>query len=325
VSTYKFGDNRVAYIVLAIGIVFTLLGFLQKAPFSKSAEEYAREITISSAVTYASLRGINAAISFAEEVEIGGSVIAVSGSAHPFKFLEPLDDAVERVASAIFLVGVASGVLTVILPILGSVAFVFMGVSAVLYSCLYLSGLNFPGRQMLSEIIDRMFHLGGSCILVVIAFSISSMFADQISERAWTDYQDLLSEVGQEMEVFSDDELAIVGKASTSGLGADSTITTGSVGSVIDGIFSWRPGSPKVYDRIKTIVVILGDKSDELIKAFIAVFAAFIFKTAVLPLLILFGLSKLSGGFGTFSEAGPLKRIFPSVNRIGSAGGNTEN
>ena len=79
-----FGNRRAASIVLAVGIVIGLLGFTNNGPFIKGAKSYSQEIARSSATAYLSLRLINAAISFAEEVEVGGSIIAVNGSAHPF-------------------------------------------------------------------------------------------------------------------------------------------------------------------------------------------------------------------------------------------------
>ena len=153
-----FGKRRAAGILLVLGIVISLLGFTNNGPFIKGAKDYSQEIAKSSAKAYLSLRLINAAISFAEEVEVGGSVIAVSGSAHPFKVLEPIDDAVERLSAAIFLVGAISGVLAVVLPLLGGVALILIGASLAILAGLELSNRKFPGQTFFCRTCFKGLH-----------------------------------------------------------------------------------------------------------------------------------------------------------------------
>jgi len=329
-----FGNRRVASIVLAVGIVIGLLGFTNNGPFIKGAKGYSQEIARSSATAYLSLRLINAAISFAEEVELGGSAMVLNGSAHPFKVLEPIDDAVERLSAAIFLVGAISGVLTVVLPMLGGVALVMIGASL---AVLELSSLRFPGRNFLSNLLRGTARLGGLGFLIVIAFSISSWFADGVSNRAWGEYQRTLTNIAEQMPTLSpedvpmpDAEQAIeledhaelvepeemdlaeeetgffrkvgnglkatsegaVNIASSAASGV-SDLTT----SAVDSVKGAASSATASYKKAKDILTVLTAESDNLVLALMGVFAAFLFKTVVCPILILIGLWKLTGNF----------------------------
>ena len=332
-----FGKGRAAGILLALGLVIGLLGFTNNGPFIKGAKDYSQEIARSSAKAYLSLRLINAAISFAEEVEVGGSVIAVSGSAHPFKVLEPIDDAVERLSAAIFLVGAVSGVLAVVLPLLGSVALVLIGASLAVQAGLELSSLRFPGQNFLSNLFRGTARLGGLGFLIVIAFSISSWFADGVSNRAWGEYQRTLTNIAEKMPSLAPENVSMFDVEQENGLedhadlvrpevidleeeetglfrkignGLKATsegaaniassaasgvadLTTGAVDSV-KGAASSATAS---YNKAKNILTVLTAQSDDLVLALMGVFAAFLFKTVVCPMLTLIGLWKLAGSF----------------------------
>jgi hypothetical protein len=332
-----FGNRRAAVIILALGIATALLGFTNHGPFIKEAKGYSQEIAKSSASAYLSLRLINAAISFAEEVEVGGSIIAVSGSAQPFKVLEPIDDAVERLSAAIFLIGAVSGVLTVVLPVLGGFALVLIGVSLAALASLELSSLRFWGRNYLSNLFLGTARLGGLGFLVVIAFSISSWFADGVSNRAWGEYQFTLTSIAEQMPKISPEDESVqdaeqanepedhtglvepvdayreegetgvlrkIGaglKATSDGALNIASSAASGVGnlttSAVDGVKGAASSATASYSEAKKILTVLTSQSDELVLALMGVFAAFLFKTVVCPMLILTGLWKLSGSF----------------------------
>lgn len=332
-----FGNRRAACIVLALGIVISLLGFTNSGPFIKGAKDYSQEIAKSSATTYLSLRLINAAISFAEEVEVGGSVIAVSGSAHPFKVLEPIDDAIERLSAAIFLVGTVSGIMTVVLPVLGGVALVTIGASLAVLAGLDLISLRFPGWDFLSNLFRGAARIGGLGFLIVIAFSISSWFADGVSNRAWGEYQLTLTKIAEQMPKLSQEDVSMPDtEQATEAEGYDELIDpevmvaeaegTGVLGKVMNGLKATSEGAMSIadsaasgvsnltssavegvkgaaasatasYNKAKDIFEGLTTQSDDLVQALMGVFAAFLFKTIVCPMLILIGLWKLAGSF----------------------------
>ena len=201
--------RHIASLVLVFGILITFLGFSHNGPIVRAASEYSEDIAKSSAAAYVSLRVINAAISFAEEVEVGGSVIAVNGSAHPFKVLEPIDDAVERLSAVIFFVGAISGVLTVLLPMIGGVAFILIGLSLIASSLLELLNIEFPGRRLVDNILGNIARLGGFAFLLVLAFSTSSWFAEGVSDKAWGKYQLTLNGVADEVTLLTEDQASI--------------------------------------------------------------------------------------------------------------------
>lgn len=331
------GNRRVASIALAIGILISLLGITNNGPFIAGAKDYSQEIAKSSAATYLSLRLINAAISFAEEVEVGGSIIAVSGSAHPFKVLEPIDDAVERLSAAIFLVGTLSGIMTVVLPLLGGVALVLFGASLAALAGLSLIGLGFPGQHFVLNLFRGTARLGGLGFLIVIAFSVSSWFADGISNRAWGQYQLTLTKIAEQIPSLSQEDIsmpeakqenepedqevlvepeatepeadepgflgkAIVGLKTTGEKAKDITNTTVSrvsnlTDSVAEGFKGAVASTAASYNKAEEIVNVLSTESDDLVQALMGVFAAFLFKTVVCPMLILISLWKLAGSF----------------------------
>ncbi len=333
-----FGTRTAASIVLAMGIVIGLLGFTKNGPFIKGAEDYSIEIVKSSAAAYLSLRLINAAISFAEEVEVGGSVIAVNGSAHPFKVLEPIDDAVERLSAAIFLVGAVSGVLAVVLPMLGYVTLVLIGVSLVALAGLDLSSLKFPGRNFFSNLFRGTARTGALGFLVVIAFSISSWFADSVSEKAWGEYQLTLTKIAEQMPDLTPEDVSILpeeqpnkvedqaelvkpeetdrtegetgffnsignglkatGEAAANIANSAASGVSDLTTSAVDGVKGAASSARATYNKAKDIVTILTAESDDLVLALMGVFAAFLFKTVVCPMLILMGLWKLTGNLG---------------------------
>ena len=114
-------------------------------------------------------------------------------------------------------------------------------------------------------------------------------------------------ETAQE-EVTEEEEQGFLGKASeflkstTDGAIDIVTTTTSNVAeaarTTVAGVRAVSTGVKERYQTAQAIVVTLVSKSDELIAAMMAVFAAYIFKTAVLPLLILYALTKVSGGIG---------------------------
>lgn len=341
-----FTGKRIARLVLATGLIIGLLGLTNNGPFIKGAKDYSQKIALNSATAYLSLRVINAALSFAEEVEVGGSVVAVSGSAHPFKVLEPLDDAVERLSAAVFLVGAISGVLSVVLPVMGGIALILIGASLTALAGLDLSDRRFPGQTLVSNLMKRIGRLGWTAFLVVMAFSISSMFAERISDRAWGEYQHTLTSIADqisrlspedivvsetEQAVGSDDQADVIEREAdvheteeetgflsrvaegfkNTGEGAANFARSTATGvvdmttSAVDGVVDATTAASSSYNHAKEILKILTTESDELVMALMAIFAAFLFKTLVCPLLVLFGLRKLGGSIEIIARSEP--------------------
>lgn len=324
-----FGTRRSAWIVLVLGIVVALIGISGKGPLISDAQEYSQDIAESSAATFVSLRAINAAISFVEEVQVTGSAVFASGSVSPFKVLEPIDDAVEQLSSAIFWVGAISGILTVVLPVLGGVSLIFIGLPMSTLAGLQLIKPKIPFERNIAVLCTTVARLGGIGLLTVMSFTISSYFADGISDRAWGKYEALLSEVAEALPSVGTDDVAVLteptivepqkeenvadgsrntsaeedmgffdqaGDLARSAYESASNAVSGTVssvgeytGGIVDSVAST---SGSTFNNAKVITEVFVEKADDLVVALMGIFAAFLFKTAVFPVLILFGLFK---------------------------------
>lgn len=119
--------NTLMSLVLA-ALCLLLAVMPRENPLTTRAEAYQGEIAVAAGATYVSLRAINAFLSAAQEVEVGGSLV-VEGSVHPLKWLEPVDDTVERVSAAIFAVAVLTGVLKISLAPVASVGFALLALA----------------------------------------------------------------------------------------------------------------------------------------------------------------------------------------------------
>ena len=89
----KPGRHRYFLAPVAAAICFVLAVFYPLNPLSNGAESYASRVAAASAVTYVSLRTLNAFLSTAQEAEVGLSVGA-SASVQPLWCSRP--DAVSR-------------------------------------------------------------------------------------------------------------------------------------------------------------------------------------------------------------------------------------
>ena len=110
-----------AALAALVCLVLAVLPLLN--PVAGRAEARAAQIVTAAGATYVSLRAINAALSVAEDVELGASM-GVGASVNPLGWLEPVDDTVERVSGLVFGVAVVAGLLSIALEPVASVGFV---------------------------------------------------------------------------------------------------------------------------------------------------------------------------------------------------------
>jgi hypothetical protein len=200
------------YIGMFVGILFFISSFLQIDPLTETASNYSKEIAKSAAVTYAALRGINAALSFVEEVEVEVSTVVASTSVQPFKLLEPLDDAVERLSSTIFYVGVSAGIISIALGILGKASLAIIGVSIMTFEALRFSGASGYYISSIKSFLSNGLQTGSTVILLITSFAISSLIIDQVSIAKWSEYDALVKETfeslpSQESEIVLQSDL----------------------------------------------------------------------------------------------------------------------
>ncbi|OWU84489.1 hypothetical protein ATO6_12445 [Oceanicola sp. 22II-s10i] len=229
-------------------------------PMVGEAERFQRDVAIASGATYISLRAINAALSFAQEVEIGGSVV-VTGSVQPFKWLEPVDDTVERVSGLIFAIAVLTGVLS-------------MSMAPAVAAGFFLLALAFLGRGGCEAAPGgwAMTHGGlrralGSCGGLGFALAIALPFAfilglwggEFLTREAWATAHATLDRIGNEAN-------ALIGVDTP---GGDER--------------GWRES----FEAYRSAASVFWNSADELLDASLSLTGIFILRMVVLPSLTL--------------------------------------
>lgn len=249
--------GRQLVLVLLAGLALVAAAFYEANPLTRRAETYARSVAVASAGVYVTLRTLNAVLSAAQEIEVGGSMV-VSGTAQPLKLLEPIDDTVERVASVVFALMVATGVLSVAMAPTGAVGF------ALLAMALTLGAL---GRGGLAPVARRLGWYGGALALALpLAFALSALLADPMTRPIWDRNMAVIEEITAGVDVVEVEE------AGQGGWGANIRSALGEI------------------DRYQELAQNLYRRADDLVGSFVAILAVFVFKLFVLPALLLGGL-----------------------------------
>ncbi len=166
--------------------LLAILGLLLSVynPLTQIASNYNRDIALSGAGIYGSLRAVTAVMSMAKDTNITASVIAASVETSPGQLLQPLISTIERFSNLLFALIVTSGVLAFTLPIiafLGSVMIIIgAGVRAV------ISRIGHP----LAGAFDRAAR--GCVTLGILAalgipgsYALAFAIGDRVTASAW--------------------------------------------------------------------------------------------------------------------------------------------
>ncbi len=240
-------------LLILLGVAALAAALLHKDnPLNRSAQEYARSVAVASAGVYVSLRTVNAFLSTAQEVEVGGSLV-VSGTAQPFKILEPLDDTIERIASIVFMTMVVTGLLGVAMGPVSAVGAALICAALALWVTDRLIG-----RQDLVVLLARRLSWYGAFLAVALplAFLLSALIADQLTAQVWDENNAIVTEITAPITV------------------ADTEPDAG-FWSVVQTAEDYRDLAWNIYER-----------ADELIGSYIAILSVFLFKILVLPLIL---------------------------------------
>ncbi len=243
-------------------------------PLTDRAADYARNISVNASATYVTLRTLNAFLSSAQEIEVGVSLIG-QGSAQPLKVLEPIDDTVERIAAAVFAVMLASGVLAVSMGPLGAIGFALLGGAALVWAAALatdrMGALGGLPRQM--AVYGGFFGIG-----VPLAFLLSALLADRLTEQSWAEHSRIVREI---------------------------------TASVADGTLKEDGGLRAMmerFDQYQHLAANITSRADELIGSLISLLSVFIFKVLVLPVLLIGGLLVVARSLGGGSGTAPASR-----------------
>lgn len=252
--TAEAGAFRRLALALLAGLALIAAAYYDSNPLTRRAEGYARSVAVASAGVYVTLRTLNAVLSAAQEIEVGGSMV-VSGSAQPLKLLEPIDDTVERVAGGVFALMVTTGVLSVAMAPVGAVGFGLLALGC---------GLAALGRGALRGPARRLGWYGGAlAVMLPLAFVLSGLIADPMTQAAWDRNMAVIEDITAQV----DDPAS--GAVEAGGLGAGLRSALGEI------------------ERYQELARNLYTRADEMVGSFIAILAIFVFKLFVLPLLLL--------------------------------------
>ncbi len=227
--------------------------FYSANPLTQRAQAFAQDTATASAATYLSLRLVNAFLSTAQEVEVGGSLV-VSGTAQPLKWLEPIDDTIERIAGMVFGVMVATGVLAVAMGPVGAVGWALVLLAIVIWA---LPGRNLHGLARAVAAYGAFLTLALPLAFVVSA-GLSQIMTAQVQEQ----------------------NEAVIAEL-TSGLDDTASVQTEPQG-------WWENMQSRLgdVDQARVLAEAIYNNADELIGSYIAVLAVYLFNVVLLPLML---------------------------------------
>lgn len=255
----RAASRRTPVILLGMLAALALLAavFYPKNPLANRAQDYAQSVAVASAGVYVTLRTLNAFLSTAQEVEVGGSLV-VSGTIQPLKTLEPIDDTIERVAGLVFVMLVVTGVLAVAMGPVSAVGATMIALALGVWILDRLVGRRDVFVALSRRLIWYGVFLG---IAVPLAFLITAQVADRLTQSVW------------------DDNMAVVAE-----------ITAGMEDSAVETPASFQNrlwAALDEADDYRVLAVNIYDKADALIGSYIAILAVFVFKVFVMPMLLL--------------------------------------
>ncbi|MEY8829223.1 hypothetical protein AB9K34_12565 [Sedimentitalea sp. XS_ASV28] len=239
--------------VLALGAAV----FHRHNPLSQQAQGYAATVSAASAATYVTLRMLNAALSTAQEVEVGAS-LGFSGTVQPGKMLEPVDDTIERIAGVVFALMLVTGVLAVAMGPVGAVgAAMIAGASA-----LWIADRLLGPRDVISMLSRRLVWYGLFFLLALPgAFVLTDLLANRFTGDVMMRHQAIIAEITDTVEV--DPALA-----------RD------------QGWWDRLTEGMSEVDRYRELASNIWSRADELIASYLALLSVYIFQIFVLPALL---------------------------------------
>ena len=281
--------------VVALGIgLWELSGRGTFNPALPPASAAAEEVAAATATVYVSLRVINAALSTAQEIEVGASVGA-QASVQPFKVLEPVDDTVERVANVVFAVAAGAALATVgFAPV------------AALGLCLFGLGCLLRVADDLLPAIDGMraaaayaMRLGAVLgVILPLGFAGGVALGEHITASQWNEAMADLESVRREASI-------LVGSGGDAGaedlLEAQDEDAASSWWSPFQSAGEGVSETFGAVGRYRQAAVVLMSEADTLFRATLTIIGIFALRTLVLPALLLWGalaLMRRSAGAG---------------------------
>lgn len=293
---------RTALIALA-GVLALVIGLWELSgrgplnPALAPASAAAEDIAAATATVYVSLRIINAALSTAQEIEIGASVGA-KASVQPFKVLAPVDDTVERVASVVFAVAAGAALATVGFAPVAALGLCFFGAGAIFRAVDDL----LPVVHGLRAASAYAMRLGAVLALVVpLGFAGGVALGERITAAQWDAAISALDRVTAEARVLiGEGETAPDATEAATGPAADVGLFA-RLGAQLQAAGDGMGEAVSALGRYREAAVVLMSQADDLFAASLTIIGIFALRTVVLPALLLWGtlaLMRRSAGAG---------------------------
>ncbi|WP_068115400.1 hypothetical protein [Tropicimonas marinistellae] len=182
-----------AFLAAALCLVLALN---QSTPLSEPARKGAQDAAVAALGVYVALRSVNAVLSIAQEIEVGGSV-GVSANAQPLKILEPIDDTVERVAGATFSVALLAGVLAIGIGPVSSLGFLLLALGLAIYA------IRGPLHRLGDTFANPVCRAGDAsnltgvvlAILLPLSLAMGGVLGEALTRDQWTESMAKVDEV----------------------------------------------------------------------------------------------------------------------------------
>lgn len=275
--------DRLRAVLLILAAALSLwVGVSQMNPAVRWAETSVEEVAVTTGGVYVSLRVINAALSAAQEIEIGASVGA-QASAQPLKVLEPVDDTVERVADVVFVVAAGASVAAVgLAPVAALGAMVLAAGLAGLALSLAVPG--WPAA--LHRMAERAARLGAAVAVVLpLVISLGLDLGARMTAPVAAEAEAVLAEITLEAELLIGGGVA---PGETEDVPSDAGLFSGladrlsAAGDALDGAVA------AVRDYRDAAAVFLSE-ADALFSSTMTLIGVFVLQTLVLPALLFWG------------------------------------
>ncbi len=280
---------RVVFLIL-IATTSLYIGMLELSgvrdanPAAVSAQRAAVDIATATAGVYVSLRIINAALSTAQEVEIGASVGAQVG-VQPLKVLEPIDDTVERVASVVFAVAAGAALVNVGVAPVAGLGLVMFGLGIL---GLMLCGLAQPLASFRPMAL-RVMRLGAALgVLLPVGFAVGVELGDRLTRAQADAAYEVINRIQAEAAT-------LIGVDTSKGAITAEDIQNANGGQgffarIGDGFSALADGVGDAVDTTERYLQAIGyflTAADELFSASLTIMGVFALRMLVLPALLM--------------------------------------
>ncbi|NDR59338.1 hypothetical protein [Aliiruegeria sabulilitoris] len=274
-------------ILPVLAVLCVVLALNPAGPVNGPAERAARDAATASLGVYVALRSINAALSFAQEIEVGGSV-GLSANAQPLKFLEPIDDTVERVAALVFGVTLFAGTLSIGIGPVASIGFLVLAVG------LGVQWLRGPLERRAGSMAAPVCRAGSACsftgVMLALALPLSlalgNLLGEVVTDAKWQEANAELEQVAS----FAQSLLGAHDVVAASEEAAGGNAAGGWIGWLQDSLGAAGAGLSGAVAQTDGYLEAAGyfmSNADTLLESSLTLVAIFLLRTLILPLAFL--------------------------------------